>query len=354
MKIAILGDLHIGARNSNPVLFRMMKDFFSGMFFPYVKENGIKHVLQLGDVHDRRKSIDFVVADWISSEFFKWFEDNEVDFTTLVGNHDSYYKNTIAVDGMSQLAKRMKHVKVVKTPELLELGGKKFLMLPWICDSNREDCAKAAERYADADTFLLGHFELAGFEMIRGLKSETDCLDRDIVRKYRQVFSGHYHLTSEKGSIVYVGTPYELNWNDYGDRKRFFVYDTEADVFEEVLTKCTVHEKIVVDGSVPLPKSFPSCRGKFVKVVVEGSVKPKDLEKALAAMSDSGAQTIQCIGTGEEKAGEETQVTLDALDNPAQMVAEDIAVKWKDDPDKLDLAKKLFKELLKKAEEAMQ
>ena len=354
MKIAILGDLHIGARNSNPVLFGMCKKFFSETFFPYLKENGIEHVIQLGDVHDRRKSIDFVVADWISNAFFKWFEENEIHFTSIVGNHDSYYKNTIAVDGMSQLAKRMKYIHIVKEPELLELDSKRFLLLPWICEGNREACAAAAERYADGETFLMGHFELAGFEMIRGFASETDCLDRNVVSKYRQVFSGHYHLSSEKGRIVYVGTPYELNWNDYGDRKRFFVYDTEADAFEEVLTKCSIHEKIVVDGSASLPASYPSCRGKFVKIVVEGSVPPKELEKVLAAVSESGAQTVQCIGQGDVKAGEETQIAIDAYDDPAQMVFEDIREKWKDEPEKAEFAKKVFKDLLKAAEEARQ
>ena len=354
MKIAVLGDLHIGARNSNPVLFGMMKDFFTGTFFPYVKENGISHVIQLGDVHDRRKSIDFVVADWITNVFFKWFEDNRVQFTSVVGNHDSYYKNTISVDGMSQLSKRMKYVHIVKEPEVLTIDSKKFLLLPWICDGNREECVKAAELNADGSTFLMGHFELAGFEMIRGFSSETDCLDRSVVSKYRQVFSGHYHLSSEKGKIVYVGTPYELSWNDYGDRKRFFVYDTEADAFEEVLTKCSIHEKIVIDGSAPVQASYPSCRGKFVKVVVEGSVSPKDIEKALASISESGAQTVQCIGQGDAKAGEETQISVDAFDDPAQMVFEDIKERWKDEPEKAEFAKKVFQNLLKAAEEARQ
>ena len=348
MKILIIGDLHIGARNSNPVLFKMMQNFFLNSLFPYIKENGIKAVLQLGDVHDRRKSIDFVIADWISKHFFQWFEDNGVAFAALVGNHDSYYKNTISVDGMSQLTRQFKMVKIIKEPSKLVFGGKTFVMLPWICDGNREACAKFAEENADPEAFLLGHFELAGFEMIRGFPSDTDSIDRNIVRRYRKVLSGHYHLTSEKGNVVYVGTPYELGWNDYGDRKRFFVYDTESDLLEEVPTNCTVHEKIAVSAGEPV--QIPSCRGKFVKVVVEGDVKPRELEKILSSISESGAQTVQCISVADAS---DSEIRLADLNDPAAMVAEDIDLKWKNEPDKAALAKSIFKDMLKQAEEAM-
>lgn len=348
MKILVLGDLHIGARNSNPVLFAMMKSFFRDTLFPYILENGIQTVLQLGDVHDRRKSIDFVVADWISREFFQWFEDHGVAFKAVVGNHDSYYKNTIAVDGMSQLSGQFRMVEIVKEPTRIELGGRAFVMLPWICDSNREACARFAEENADPEAFLLGHFELAGFEMIRGFPSDTDSLDRSIVRKYRKVLSGHYHLTSEKGNVVYVGTPYELGWNDYGDRKRFFVYDTETDLLEEVPTGCRVHERISVAPGEPV--QIPSCRGKFVKVVVEGSVKPKELERILSSISESGAQTVQCVNVADVS---DAEVRMADLNDPAAMVAEDIDLKWRDEPEKARLAKTVFKDLLKQAEEAM-
>lgn len=348
MKVLIIGDLHIGARNSNPVLFRMMQDFFQNTLFPYIKENNVKAVLQLGDVHDRRKSIDFMIADWISKHFFQWFEDNGVAFAALVGNHDSYYKNTISVDGMSQLSGQFKMVKIIKEPRKIVLDGRSFVMVPWICDDNREECARFAEENASEDAFLLGHFELAGFEMIRGFQSDVDSLDRSIVRRYRKVLSGHYHLTSEKGNIVYVGSPYELGWNDYGDRKRFFVYDTESDLLEEVPTNCTVHEKIVIAAGSPV--QIPSCRGKFVKVVVEGDVKPKDLEKALASISESGAQTVQCVSVADVS---DSEIRLADLNNPAAMVAEDIDLKWGAEPDKAALAKTVFKDLLKQAEEAM-
>ena len=348
MKILILGDLHIGVRNSNPVLFRMMKNFFSNMLFPYIKENGIRHVLQLGDVHDRRKSIDFVIADWITNYFFKWFEENEVDFISLVGNHDSYYKNTISIDGMSQLSDRLEHVQIVKEPTSFAFDGQKFLMVPWICDENREACARAVAENADSETFLLGHFELAGFEMVRGFRSETDCISREDVRKYRKVFSGHYHLTSEHDNIIYVGTPYELNWNDYGDRKRFFVYDTEDRSIEEVFTKCSIHKKISVNSKTA-KNDFGDCSGKFIKISIDPDVKPKEVEKILSRISESGAQTVQVIASVQKD--EEVETVIEDIDNPIKMVSNDISLRWKDEPEKEKAAQMLLQKIWKQAEE---
>ena len=348
MKLLIIGDLHIGVRNSNPVLFGMMKDFFSNTLFPYVKNNGIEHVLQLGDVHDRRKSIDFMVADWITNHFFKWFEANHVHFISLVGNHDSYYKNTIAIDGMSQLSEHLEFVNIVKEPQSFVFDGQKILMVPWICDENRKECIEAVEENADSETFLLGHFELAGFEMVRGFRSETDCLDRNVLRQYRKVFSGHYHLTSEHDNIIYVGTPYELNWNDYGDHKRFFVYDTEDRSIEEVFTECSIHKKITVNSKTTR-EEFSDCKGKFVKISIESDVKPKEVEKLLSRISESGAQTVQVIAAVQKEEADEA--VIEDLDNPLKMVSNDISIRWKDEPEKEKAAQKLLQKIWKRAEE---
>ena len=347
MKILILGDLHLGFRNSNQVFFDMMKDFFSKTLFPYIKDNGIEVVLQLGDVHDRRKSIDFIIAAWITNHFFRWFEDEKVHFWSIVGNHDSYYKNTISIDGMSQLSERLDYVHIIKEPTLLTFDNQKFMMVPWVCDENRESCAKAVTENADPESFLLGHFELSGFEMVRGFKSDVDCLDRSIIRQWKKVFSGHYHLTSEHDNIIYVGTPYELNWNDYGDRKRFFVYDTEDKSIEEVLTRNSIFKKVIVAPETS-NASFEDCSGKFVKISIEEGMKPKELEKILANITQSGALNVKCI-TAQQAV--EDEAIVDDTDNPIKMVSNDISLRWKDEPEKERIAQAILQKIWKQAEE---
>ena len=49
-----------------------------------------------------------------------------------------------------------------------------------------------------------------------------------LFEKFSHVFSGHYHTRSDNGRIYYLGNPYEMFWNDVGDRRGFTILDTET------------------------------------------------------------------------------------------------------------------------------
>ena len=48
------------------------------------------------------------------------------------------------------------------------------------------------------------------------------------IQKFTKVFSGHYHTRSDDGRIYLLGNPYEMFWNDVGDRRGFTIFDTET------------------------------------------------------------------------------------------------------------------------------
>jgi len=58
-KIAIIGDAHFGVRSDNPIYYEYFEKFFKD-FFIYIDENNIKTVIQLGDMFDKRKTINFL------------------------------------------------------------------------------------------------------------------------------------------------------------------------------------------------------------------------------------------------------------------------------------------------------
>jgi DNA repair exonuclease SbcCD nuclease subunit len=59
MKICILGDTHLGARGDSIDFHNYFEKFYDQIFFPYLVENNIKVVFQMGDLFDRRKFINF-------------------------------------------------------------------------------------------------------------------------------------------------------------------------------------------------------------------------------------------------------------------------------------------------------
>ena len=103
MKIALLNDTHFGVRNDSPAFLEYQVKFYEEQFFPYLEENNITTLIHLGDVTDRRKFINFKTASVFREKFFKRLWDMKIDTHIIIGNHDTYYKNTNEVNAMENL-----------------------------------------------------------------------------------------------------------------------------------------------------------------------------------------------------------------------------------------------------------
>jgi metallophosphoesterase superfamily enzyme len=103
MKIALLNDTHFGARNDSPAFLDYFMRFYDEIFFPYLKEHNIKTFVHLGDVVDRRKFINFKTAHTFRQKFMKRLWEEDIDTHIILGNHDTYYKNTNEVNAITEL-----------------------------------------------------------------------------------------------------------------------------------------------------------------------------------------------------------------------------------------------------------
>ena len=103
MRIALLNDTHFGARNDSPAFLEYFMRFYNEIFFPYIKNNNIKTLVHLGDVVDRRKFINFKTAHTLRQQFMKRLWEEGIDTHIILGNHDTYYKNTNEVNAINEL-----------------------------------------------------------------------------------------------------------------------------------------------------------------------------------------------------------------------------------------------------------
>ena len=71
--------------------------------FPYLKENNIKHCLHLGDIMDRRKYVSYRTVKEFREKFIQRFIELDIELHVLVGNHDTYFKNTNEVNSVTEL-----------------------------------------------------------------------------------------------------------------------------------------------------------------------------------------------------------------------------------------------------------
>ena len=216
MKIALLGDTHFGARGDSQHFHAFFEKFYSEIFFPYLINNNIKTVLQLGDIFDRRKYSNHYSLDEAKRYFFSKFEEYNIQLITLLGNHDLFYKESLSISSSELFLKQFNNVNVIKNPT--KLSDFDISVIPWICKENYDECVDFIKR--DSSRVCVGHFEISGFKMYENSVLSEHGLSSNIFSNYEHVFSGHYHHASKKGNIEYIGTPYEMNWQDYSDQKR--------------------------------------------------------------------------------------------------------------------------------------
>ena len=167
MKIAILGDTHFGMRGDSVPFHNLYRRFYEEVFFPYLEENDIGTIFQLGDLFDRRKFISFQTLALSRKYFFDKLKENDLAFFTLLGNHDILYKNTLEINSPNLLLDSYKeNVTLLDEPTALIFGNTKVDVIPWICDENEDEVLEFIKNSKNQICF--GHFELAGFEMDKG------------------------------------------------------------------------------------------------------------------------------------------------------------------------------------------
>ena len=113
----------------------------------------------------------------------------------------------------------------------------------------------------------MGHLNLNGFEMARGLYN-TECMDRKIFSKFDMVLSGHFHQRSHKDNIWYLGSPFEQTWIDYGEERGFHILDTETLNLEFVQNPHKMFAKIFYDGHIADDVDVSNYTGMAVKIIV--------------------------------------------------------------------------------------
>ena len=232
MQYAILTDTHFGARNDSQQFLDYFLDFIENQFIPECEQRNIKNILHLGDLMDRRKFVNYNTLNQVRERFLQQLQDRDMKMWCLIGNHDTYYKNTSSINSLNELfGDRFTCFEAVEKPTELNLDGTPIALIPWINKENQEECHEFI-RNTNAE-LICGHFELNGYEVLRGIKFDGG-MDDNILRKFNKVFSGHFHQRHRKNNVHYLGTPYQITFSDLNERKGFYIYDTETEDLEFV------------------------------------------------------------------------------------------------------------------------
>ena len=282
MKLCLLGDTHFGARNDSKHFHEYFEEFYCTLFDFLIKED-VKHIIQLGDLFDRRKYVNFYTLAESKRYFFDKLKEFNIELHALIGNHDIFWKHSLDVNSPELLLTSYDNVHIYNKAQTIHFDGLAIDVIPWICNDNTEEIMKFVEK--SVSPICVGHFELVGFPMMKGVESHEG-VESKFLDRYDHVYSGHYHTRSTIGNVTYTGTPYELVWSDYKDAKGVYLLDTQTMKAEFIQNNNRMFFKLLYDDSKSsmedvLKTDYSRFKDKYVKIVVLNKQNPYMFDKML-------------------------------------------------------------------------
>jgi len=321
VKIAIITDQHFGARKNSKLFHDYFLKFYEDIFFPTLIKEGITTIVDMGDTFDSRKGVDFVSLEWAKNHYYDRLEELGITVHTIVGNHTAYYKNTNQLSGVNLFLREYDNVKIYSETEEVKIDKTKFLFVPWINSENEE---KTLQLIDDSDSpCVMGHLELNGFMATRGHFMEHG-MDSNVFDKFERVYSGHYHMRSNKDNIFYLGNPYEMYWNDVNDRNRgFHLFDTDTLEHKPVNNPYQLFHNLYYEDTPHQMLDITKYDQKILKVIVRKKSDPKQFEKYIDKLYSSNLAELKIVENfdfteGEEFEADESEDTISLLNRYIQ------------------------------------
>ena len=290
MKVALINDTHYGARKGSKLFHDYFELFYKNVFFPTLEQYGIDTIIHMGDAFDSRKSIDYQSLEWAKRVVFEPLKNYEVHM--IVGNHDSYYKNTNNTNSPQLLLKDYPNIRTYSSPTEIKVGNLDVLLLPWICMENEEQSLKMIKK--TKAKVAMGHLEFQGFRVNRQIIMEHG-LEANLFTNFKKVFSGHYHTRSDNGTVFYTGNPYEIYWTDVDDTRGFTIFDTETLEHTYINNPYKMFYNIYYEDTNYQTFDTREYENKIVKVVVRKKTDTKKFEKFLDKLYASNIAELKVI-----------------------------------------------------------
>ena len=294
VKIALINDSHFSARGDSQLFFDYFMKFFDDVFFPYIKEHDIKTVIHAGDLMDRRKFVNFNILHQVRTKFMDKFKEEGVELHCILGNHDVYYRNTNKINSIRELFSD--DLILYEEPTVVNFGGLDIALLPWVCKENYDQSINFIK--TASAPILIGHLELQGYDVMRGVKYDGG-MSPKIFERFERVFTGHFHCRQEHGNIYYMGTQYQITFSDLHEQKGFHVLDTDTREIEFIPNPHKMfHSLTYNDEGGPVDSGKFECEylnGAYVKLYVEHKEHAYSFERFMDKLYECGVEKITVV-----------------------------------------------------------
>jgi len=271
-EVGIFSDPHYGVHRNSEIWHKIALDHAKWAAQQF-KERGIQDIIIPGDIFHDRNDI-AVNTLHVATDIFDIFSSFNIIIT--VGNHDAYYRDNSSVNSVSIL-RGWTNITVVDTLQVVELHGTKVAFCPW---------GQNIEEVPECD-LIVGHFEINSFKMnsykvcTNGLKAS------DLVNRAKLTITGHFHHRDERkyndGTILYVGSPYQQDWGDFGTTKGLYILDLTNLKYEFIENNISprymrLRYTELTNGTYTSDTLKAALTNNIVKFIVDQSVEPAKLD----------------------------------------------------------------------------
>ena len=179
-------------------------------------------LVDLGDTFDDRNSIDVPTLRTVLTGL-AWLPENELN-TRVIGNHDQFLRDNEIHNG-PVLAHKFHNV--ISDREIIAVDGAKLFFCAYPKDhAELAVWLKNESSKVRCRKILFGHFQVRG-AYLNSVQTTTG-IPQEALNGFDLVVLGHIHQPQQVNErIYYVGSPFQQDWGEAGQKKRVLIVDTE-------------------------------------------------------------------------------------------------------------------------------
>jgi DNA repair exonuclease SbcCD nuclease subunit len=268
---AVIGDTHYGARSNSPIFAFHQRRFFKEVFWPSIDKLKCEHIIHAGDVFDTGTSINTQALALANECLIHPAIERNIHIDIILGNHDLSLRQKMQPNIVEEAWRPLQDhgILIYDRPGVCHVHDN-IGLIPWITDDNADDTAEFLLN--TKVEYLIGHLEVVG-GMMNDRRICEKGFDAKTFKRFKGVYSGHFHRPSKVGRVEYFSSPLDLRWDEYGVRHGFMLWhDDGKGTVSYVETPWSVHRVLEA------PQPFQNVENCIVKVRSEGRPDPDYIE----------------------------------------------------------------------------
>ena len=300
-KVLFIGDTHNGANGNNARLLQQNVELYDTLR-KIIRAHNIDFCVDLGDFFDDREKIDVKTLSVVRNQMLK---DLPVPFYFIVGNHNLYYKNSTMVNNLTETIGDLPNVHIVD--HFMQVAG--LDLVPWITSTNVAEITEKVK--ASTNLYCAGHFEFNGFPFDKSRVADVkEKISPSVFHHYIEVISGHYHISSHKGNIRYLGTPVQLTWIDVNVEKVVLIVNIETGEHQELVASQPLYQEYTTEDGELTDIRKEDVEGKRIKIHYHVDIDKEKINNLQAILKTWAPDQLTFIPYGQKKKTT-TQVSID-------------------------------------------